>query len=86
MDEYKHIFVLFIYSAVNVPIICKIPSFLSQFWRSFEGGKVVWYEFMRMLHMTNKTHLFQNVPFSSAQISLQFCIFLLTKSKDKHTI
>ena len=86
MDESKYIFVIFIYFRVNVPIICKIPSFLPQFWRSFEGGKVVWYEFMRMLHMTNNTHLFQNVSFSSAQMSLQFGIFLLTKSKDKHTL
>ena len=35
MDESKRIFVIFIYSIVNVPIICKIPSFLPQFWRSF---------------------------------------------------
>lgn len=42
----------------EVPIICKIPSFLSQFWRCFKGSKVVWNEFVGMLNMTNETHLF----------------------------
>ena len=50
------------YTQINnskLPVICKIPSFLSQLWGCLKGRKVVWYKFMGMFNVADETHLLQ---------------------------